>query len=348
VKQAWRLAVVALAGLAVVQTAAAPKWSNQKSGVKARLRGVSAVSDTVAWASGADGTVLRTADGGRRWAKLAVPGAEALDFRDVDAVDERTAYVLSIGPGGASRIYKTIDAGATWTLQFTNEKRNAFFDAMAFWDAERGIAVSDSVEGEFYVLMTADGGRTWMRLPPDRFPDAQASEGFFAASGTNVAVWGSDHVWLATGAADVTRVLRSADRGETWAVAETPVPGGPSAGIFSVAFRDALHGIAVGGDYEKEFEAYDNAAITGDGGATWTRLRGLGGFRSVVAYVPGAPTPSVVAVGPLGADHSTDEGQTWTRLAIEGLHAFSFSPTGARGWGVGEDGRIARLDGLLP
>ena len=342
------MAVVTLAGLVVVQTAAAPRWSSQKSGVKARLRGVSAVSDTVAWASGADGTVLRTADGGRRWVKLPVPGADALDFRDIDAVDAQTAFVLSIGPGESSRIYETTDAGATWTLQFTNQTRSAFFDAMAFWDAERGIAVSDSVEGEFYVLMTADGGRTWTRLPPDRFPDAQASEGFFAASGTNVAVWGSDHVWLATGAADVTRVLRSADRGETWEVAETPVPGGPSAGIFSVAFRDALHGVVVGGDYQKEFEAYDNAAITSDGGATWTRLRGLGGFRSVVAYVPGAPTPSILAVGPLGADYSRDEGQTWTRMDILGLHAFSVSPTGARGWGVGEDGRIARLDGLRP
>lgn len=342
----WRIAIVVAAGLAVVQVAAKPNWSRQRSGVQARLRGVSAVSDSVVWASGADGTVLRSADGGRRWAKLPVPGAEALDFRDVDAVDERTAFVLSIGPGDASRIYKTTDAGATWTLQFANEVRSAFFDAMAFWDGEHGVAVSDSVEGEFYILMTADGGRTWVRVPPDRLPAAQDSEGFFAASGTNVAVWGSDHVWLASGAADVTRVLRSADRGDTWSIADTPIPGGPSAGIFSVAFRDALHGVVVGGDYQRELEAYDNAAVTSDGGATWTRLHGLGGFRSVVAYVPGAATPSLLAVGPLGADYSTDDGRTWTRMAIQGLHAFSFSPTGARGWGVGEDGRIARLDGL--
>jgi len=340
----WRMVIAAVAGLAVVQAAAKPDWSTQRSGVKARLRGVSAVSDRIVWASGADGTVLRTEDGGRRWVKVAVPGAEALDFRDIDAVDEQTAFVLSIGPGDASRIYKTADAGTTWTLQFRNEVRSAFFDAMALWDGDHGIAVSDSVEGEFFILMTGDGGRTWTRVPPDRLPAAQDSEGFFAASGTNVAVWGSEHVWLATGAADVTRVLRSANRGETWQIAETPVPGGPSAGLFSVAFRDALHGVVVGGDYQKEFEAFDNAAITSDGGATWTRLRGLGGFRSVVTWVPGAAAPSLLAVGPLGADYSTDEGQTWTRMDIQGLHAFSFSPGGTLGWGVGENGLIARFE----
>ena len=126
-----------------------PHWEPQSSGVTARLRGVSAVSDRVAWASGANGTVLRTADGGATWTKLAVPDAEKLDFRDVDAVGDTTAYILSIGAGAASRIYKTTDAGARWTLQFTNDDPKAFFDAMAFWDAEHGLAFSDSVDGRF-------------------------------------------------------------------------------------------------------------------------------------------------------------------------------------------------------
>lgn len=82
----------------------------------ARLRGLSAVSDRVVWASGANGTIIRTQDGGSSWQPLAVPDAQTLDFRDIDAVDDRTAYVLSIGVGEASRIYKTMDAGATWTL----------------------------------------------------------------------------------------------------------------------------------------------------------------------------------------------------------------------------------------
>jgi len=337
--------------LAIVGVSAAPRWRTQKTPVDARLRGVSAVSHTVVWASGTGGTVLRTEDGGRTWSRLTVPGAEALDFRDIDAVDASTAYVLSIGPGESSRIYKTVDRGATWDLQFTNQEPSAFFDAMAFWDAAHGIAVSDSVGGEFVMFMTDDGGQAWTRVPPDRLPPALDSEGFFAGSGTNVAVWGTDHVWLGTGAADTTRVLRSSDHGRTWQIANTPIPGGTSMGIFSVAFRDALHGVVVGGDYEREYEAYDNAAITSDGGATWTRLRGLGGFRSAVAYVPGGAgaTTGLVAVGPSGADYSPDEGRTWTRMDVRGLHAFAFAPLttqGVVGWGVGERGRIARLEGL--
>src|SRR5262249_19412144 len=109
-------------------------WTAQSSGVTVRLRGISAVGDTVAWASGARGTILRTTDGGTTWTKLAVPDADALDFRDIDAVDARTAYVLSIGKGAASRIYKTTDAGAHWDRQFVATEPDAFLDAMAFWD----------------------------------------------------------------------------------------------------------------------------------------------------------------------------------------------------------------------
>src|SRR4051812_43171986 len=92
------------------------QWSPQQSGTTARLRAVSAVSAQVAWASGARGSVLRTVDGGATWQALTVPGAGELDFRDVHAVDHRTAHVLSIGAGDLSRIYQTTDAGATWTL----------------------------------------------------------------------------------------------------------------------------------------------------------------------------------------------------------------------------------------
>src|SRR5690349_6045740 len=87
---------------------AAPHWTMQTSGVAVRLRGVSAVSERVAWASGAGATVLRTADGGATWEKIEITD-EALDFRDIDAIDENTAYILSIGNGPASRIYKTQD-----------------------------------------------------------------------------------------------------------------------------------------------------------------------------------------------------------------------------------------------
>jgi photosystem II stability/assembly factor-like uncharacterized protein len=317
-------------------------WTPLESGVTTRLRGVSAVSDRVAWASGADGTIVRTADGGATWQTSAVPNAEKLDFRDIDAIDDKTAYVLSIGPGELSRIYKTTDAGATWTEQFVNRDPNAFYDAMAFWDGNRGIAVSDSVDGQFVVLTTTDGGRNWTRVPPAALPAALPNEGFFAASGTNVAVLPPNHVWLGTGAASESRVLHSSDGGRTWTLAKTPLASGPSSGIFSIAFSDARNGLIVGGDYKVEAGAVDNAAITSDGGVNWTPVTGLSGFRSVVAYTS-RDGRNVAAIGPSGSDYSTDGGRTWIATEGAGFHAFSMAPSRTVGFAVGERGAISTM-----
>lgn len=332
---------------AALFTPALQRWEGQRSGTGSRLRGLSVVSPDVAWASGAGGTVLRTVDGGRVWQRLTVPGADGLDFRDVDAMSATTAYVLSIGNGADSRIYKTSDAGLTWTLQFQNDIEAAFFDAMAFWDEARGIAVSDSVDGRFVIRRTTDGGAKWARVPGAALPPALDNEGAFAASGTNVAVAGTRHVWIATGAASRGRVLRSEDGGETWTIADTPLASGSSSGAFSIAFRDTRHGVIVGGDYAKESEAVDNVAVTSDGGRTWRLAQGLGGYRSGVAYVPTRTNRTWMAVGPTGTDVSTDDGRTWTRVSSIGFDAIAVAQ-GTDGeppavFGSGANGRIGRL-----
>lgn len=326
--------------LLILALLSAPQWTMQTSGVNVRLRGVSAVSERVAWASGAGSTVLRTVDGGQTWQKVTVT-SDALDFRDVDAIGAQTAYVLAVGNGPASRIYKTTDAGKTWTLQFKNEDQEAFLDAMSFWDANHGIVFGDSVDGQLYIMTTADGGRVWSRVPAANLPPALENEGAFAASGTNIAVFGTSHAWIGTGASAKARVLRTVDRGRTWQVAETPLAAGPSAGIFSIAFRDAKHGVIAGGDYRKEQEAVDNLAVTSDGGVTWTLVKGLSGFRSVVGYVPG--TKTLVALGPSGGDYSTDDGKTWTPITGPGFDTFSFVPRKSIGWGAGAEGKIGKL-----
>ena len=316
------------------------EWDVQNSGVTARLRGLSAVSPQVAWASGANGTVLRTVDGGVNWQPRAVPGASTLDFRDVDAMSDHVAYVLSIGPGEASRIFKTNDGGEHWDLQFQDNGPAVFLDAMAFWDADRGVAVGDSVGGALYILTTTNGGRTWTRLDAAPLPAALPNEGAFAASGTNVAVSGRSDAWIATGA---SRVLHSTDGGRSWNVATTPVPSGESSGIFSVAFRDRDHGVVVGGNYRDESAAVNNAAITSDGGAAWrASTRGLSGYRSVVAWVP-TTTSSYVAAGPSGVDWSVDDGRTWTSVSVAGVDTVSFAPRARVGWGAGDRGRLAKL-----
>ena len=88
----------------------------------ASFRGLSVVNEKVIWASGTGGTVIRTIDGGKKWNVIKVPDAAKLDFRDIEAFDANTAYILSIGNGESSRIYKTTDGGKTWKLQFEGER----------------------------------------------------------------------------------------------------------------------------------------------------------------------------------------------------------------------------------
>ena len=147
------------------------QWTKQIVDTKASLRGLAVVSEKVIWASGTGGTVLRSIDGGKNWSVNKVPEAEKLDFRDIEAFDADTAYILSIGPGESSRIYKTTDGGKSWKLQFKNTNEKAFFDAVAFWDKTHGIAMSDPVDGKYVLIETTDG-ETWKPLDTSQMPNA--------------------------------------------------------------------------------------------------------------------------------------------------------------------------------
>jgi len=314
------------------------------SGTTALLQAVSAPSGRVAWVSGHRAVVLRTTDGGTTWQTIDVPGAagDSLEFRDVYAVDADVAYLLAAGPGSRSRIYKTTD-GRHWELQFTNSDSGAFYDCFDFWSASHGIALSDAVDGRLLVRRTADGGAHWSLPSADSLPAAQIGEGGFAASGSCVVTLAGRFVWIGTGAADTARVLRSEDGGRTWQAATTPITAGTFAGIAALAFRDTLHGMALGGKLGSPAEFGDNVAVTGDGGRTW-RLAGRPGFAGAVygaAVVPGR-TGTVVAVGPRGLAYTADDGASWTTLDTLAYWSVGFGPRGV-GWAVGPAGRLTRI-----
>ena len=336
-----KLAQVVIAMLALVPQDPV-EWVAQPSGTKARLRGLSVVSRDVAWASGSVGTILRTNDGGTSWVPRPVAAADTLDFRDIEAFDGNTAVALSVGPGGQSRIYGTSDGGAHWTLRHTNPDRDGFLDALVFWDRRHGLALGDPVGGHFVVLATDDGGTTWSRVAPEGMPAALPGEGAFAASGTCLVVRGDHHAWFGTGAG---RVFRSDDRGHTWTAHATPITSGNgSSGIFSLAFWDNEHGVAVGGDHREPDRAGRVAAITSDGGKTWQLPsgNGPGGYRSAVVSLPGSSGRLLIAVGPKGASLSRDGGNSWAEVGHQGFHAVATADPDS-GWAVGEDGTIARF-----
>jgi photosystem II stability/assembly factor-like uncharacterized protein len=328
-----------LLSLVFALSLAAQSWIPQMSNTTSSLRGVSAVNDRVVWASGTGGTFLRTVDGGATWTASKVPGAEALDFRGIRAINERTAFLMSIGPGDRSRIYKTTDSGEHWTLQFTQPDPKGFFDAIAFWDATHGIVVGDALNGSAEIRTTDDGGATWLRQTT---PPALPGEGSFAASNSCLIVRGRHDAYYVTGGPGAARVFHSRNRGRTWAVATTSVRNdAASAGIFSIAFADARRGIAVGGDYAKDKEDRQNVAITANSGSLWaapdTRPSG---FRSAVAYV--ADRQMWIATGTSGSDASMDGGRRWRQFDTGSYNALSFISSRA-GWAVGARGRVARF-----
>jgi photosystem II stability/assembly factor-like uncharacterized protein len=299
--------VLCLATLVPTTTFSSAQWTKLDSGTDASFRGVSAVDANVCWVSGSKGTVLRTTDAGKHWTKLPVPNADKLDFRDVEAFDANTAIIMSAGPAeqGAGKIFKTTDAGTHWKEVLSTERKGIFFDSMAFWDEKRGIVFSDPVDGKFVLFTTNDGGDTWMELNPATMPDALPNEGAFAASGTAIAVAGKNDVWFGTGGASVARVFHSRDRGKHWTVAEVPIAAGKaSAGVFGVAFKDAKHGVAVGGDYKTPKEELISVATTTDGGATWKAVADSAPLGGVIVSAG-----RYSAIG--DAYLSSSDGKTW-------------------------------------
>jgi photosystem II stability/assembly factor-like uncharacterized protein len=354
-------------------------WVMQVSGSAAGLRGVHSVGGGVVWASGTDGTVLRTEDSGYMWQSCALPpDAGKLDFRGIWAWDADTAVVMSSGPGSLSRIYKTTDGCSHWALAFTNPEKDGFYDALLFTDREHGMVLGDPAHGDvhinpveggyfaFRIRVTADGGGSWAPVTdpetgqPGKNLQPLDGEAFFAASNASV-VARDGWLWIGT---SHNRVLRrelspwvvpaalcggAIDRFSgscgipwtDWQSATVPLASGnASSGIFSLAFRDAQHGIAVGGDYLKPNESAGTAAWTADGGQHWTAAqKPPHGYRSSVAW--DADARAWIAVGTNGSDISYDDGKTWSSLDNGNWNALSLP------WVIGPKGRIAKL-GALP
>jgi len=331
-----------------------PTLTPQDSGTTSGLIAVWPVSPQIVWASGRDGTYTMTTDGGQTWNANVVPGAEALQFRDVQAFSAEVAYLMSIGTSGDPtdfRVYKTTDGGATWTIQFENQNPNAFYDAFAFWTPNRGILHSDSVNGVFPDFRTSDG-MTWQDIS-NNLPPALPGEFSFASSGTCVTTQGGRNAWIATGGSTIARILATTDQGNTWNAYSTPLVSSPSAGAFSVDFRDPFHGIVGGGDLDPGDPNNARTATSSDGGQTWTLttappVTGAIFGLSYVGQTGGSPGDNlgravVITANDGGAAWTPDEGNTWFALPdVSGFWAVAFASPKA-GWLVGTDGRIIKI-----
>jgi photosystem II stability/assembly factor-like uncharacterized protein len=337
-----------------------PTLTPQQSGTTQLLIAVSPVNSQVVWAAGTGGTYVVTTDGGNTWKAGVVPGAKDLQFRDVQGVTDKIAYLLSIGNDTRSfRIYYTDDGGERWHRQFTNQLSNAFYDCFAFWSADRGLAHSDSVNGVFPELRTTDGV-DWLSIAQN-MPPALPGEASFAASGTCITTEGEGNAWIATGASTIARILATTDGGDSWNAYDTPLVSNPSAGGISVAFRDAWHGVVGGGDLTNNASA--QMARSHDGGQTWelTSTPPVNGAIFCLAYASGMTLGGhtwrdhrfdhvVVVTADAQPDYNTgsaawtpDEGNTWYQLnGVSGYWGLAFADP-QDGWFVGNNGQILKI-----
>ena len=349
----------------------------QESGTTAGLRGIDSVDGSVAWASGTGGTVLRTTDGGANWQKCAIPDAAkdgvTLDFRGVQAWDAMTAIVMASGPGGKSRLYKTMDGCKTWMLVLKNpDAPKGFFDSFSvffrsFRDGKPsgyGLLLGDPVGGRFALFESAITSEGWTRVPSKGLAVPGGGSAAFAASNSCITNYYKGTFGFVTGEKPGAFLLRLQyghgnwrDDGKTHELVPLKVrlplaSGGESTGAFAIArhlWRTGAESapiiihIAVGGDYAKPSESVGTAAWSSDGGEHWTSSTiPPNGFRSAVQW--SEDLKAWITVGTNGSDISRDDGKTWQPLDDGNWNALSLP------FVVGPDGRIARLNpkGVTP
>jgi len=308
------------------------------------IRGLSVVSEGVAWASGTGGRFARTTDGGAAWEWSSVPGHEDLDFRTIMAFSDTSAIIMNAGP--PATILKTVDGGRAWKPAYRDESGKVFFDSAAFWDSRSGVALSDPLEDGCCILRTADGGESWERIPAAGLPKMVEGESFFAASGSCIAAFGSDGLCFVSGG-QAARAFLSLDRGKSWRTAALPIMSGTATqGAFSIAaLNEGGAFCVVGGDYAKPELNVGTAAYSPDGGLSWRAADAFppSGYNSCVACLPGTGGLRLLACGTQGSNLSADGGRTWSTLDTESFNVLAFEKTGACGWAAGSDGRIARI-----
>ncbi|SDH25808.1 Uncharacterized protein SAMN05421827_12050 [Pedobacter terrae] len=307
---------------------------------KTSLRGLSVVSDQVTWVSGSNGAVGKTTDGGITWKWVNPKGYEKIDFRDIEAFDDKQAIVVGIA--SPAYILKTIDGGETWTENYKNVDSAIFLDGLGFWDKNKGIIFGDPINDKMQLLKTVDAGKSWQDISKSLKINLTKGEAGFAASGTTIKTLPGGKTWIATGGM-VSNVYFSPDYGQSWQVFKCPIlQGEGSTGPFSIDFFNEKTGIVVGGNYLKDKDNSNNVLLTNDGSKTWLKPAGpVLGFRSAVAYIN---AKTLIATGTSGTDISTDGGQHWKQISDKSFNAVQKAKKGKAVLLAGNNGVIYQLD----
>lgn len=299
------------------------------------FRGLSLTSSNNVWITGTKSTYLF--HDGLSWFKGNIDSTKNLDFRDVEAFENCTAIAISAGSPG--KIYKTVNCGNTWSEVYSNSDSLIFYDGLDFWDTENGFAFGDQIDGKVKMIQTQNKGETWMDIDTSLIPNALKNEAGFAASGTGIQLFNDSIIYIGLGG-NKARFMISYNKGHNWTLTETPMLNGDSGkGIYSIAFKDELNGVAVGGSWEN-IKCDSSKIYTNDGGLTWTIAKGIQHYRSCVTHVEG---DIYISTGTTGTDISYDNGKNWQFLDSTNLNAIQFDSINNVGIGVGSYGKIVKI-----
>ncbi len=300
------------------------------------LRAICAVDENIVWASGSQGQVLLTLDGGSSWVRMTIPDCEDTEFRSLHAWDAERALVFDVSPLG--RAFMTTNGGQSWEMVYQSNVDGAFFNSLKFADDKHGIAISDPIDEHVFILKTEDGGQNWKRL--SNTPPSHEGEINFAASNTCIEYLPSGEIYIVTGGSR-SRVLSSRDHGLSWEFIETPALTGPSAGLFSVNFTTGGNGRAVGGDFNDPGREGVRAITTSNGGRHWQESEHMPmEYRSCVIAVN---NKLLFTIGKTGCDYSLDKGKNWIFIDSTGYYVADAVEGKNILFAAGSEGRFAKV-----
>ena len=326
-------------------------WKDIETSCKSNLYGLHVTNKDIIWASGDDGTVLQSSNGGTSWRTSKVEDPDYPDgplLCDIHGFDEATA--IAISAENPAKIYRTTNGGLRWKAMLEYPGDKVFFRSLSFWDDRRGIVMGKPIDGRMLMLRTSDGGVVWKRLKTEHRPLMNSGEAAMVSNGSNMESKGEQTLVVGLGGAtnesrENSRVLISKDFCRSWVSGSVPVRRSETGGVYSVHFATEKDGVVIGGDAKNPKSNDRIYAVTSDGGRTWgvpSPAVPPSGFRSCVAQYVDGNEIKLVAVGPNGSDLSTDLGNKWRKVSEKGFRVVNFAPNGKVGFAAGDDGRIAR------
>jgi len=302
-------------------------WSEQTSGITTALNSVSAPDDNNVWACGNAGKVLRTTNGGVNWSNAGggiIP--VTLSLYNIFGIDGNTALVTGTS-GTATFVYRTSNAGVTWTQVFTQP--SGFIDAILMGNAQAGFMVGDPVGGRWSLWGTTSGGITWDSAQ-FRLPQAGTEAGWNNAFYFDAV---SQAVWFGT---SNTRIYRSTNL-ILWSTEVTPGQVNSSA----LWFNSSTNGMTGGA----------GLLFTTNGGTTWANTGSpLPGTAAIVG-INGTGSRWTVVRNAAQIYFSTNDGVAWviqyTAPAGNYTHVNKSRTSGLVFWAVRDNGGITQGNTLL-